>query len=233
MSLDSFASSHYQAHNAARLAHLDSLGLALSGKRVLEVGAGPGDHTGFYLSRGCVMVSTDAREECVRALRSRHPQVMAHIVDMNLPKPRFGEPIGGLFDIVHCYGLLYHLDRPDIAIESMANVCRGMLLLETCVSPGTCADLNPVHEDATDSTQALTGGGCRPTRSWVLIELKRWFPYVYVTRTQPNHPEFPLDWTKPMTNGLTRSVFVASRTPLDEKNLSTDLLDTQSYWRGL
>src|SRR5438045_257276 len=47
-----FLSPAYQSHNIARLQHLDSLGLDLSGKRVLEVGAGVGDHTLFYLYRG-------------------------------------------------------------------------------------------------------------------------------------------------------------------------------------
>ena len=60
-----FSSEHYETHNRARLRHLASLGLELSG-RVLEVGSGPGDHTAFYLERGCSVVSIDARRECLQ-----------------------------------------------------------------------------------------------------------------------------------------------------------------------
>ena len=228
MSLATFAAKSYQEHNRARLAHLETLGLDLCEKRVLEVGAGPGDHTGFYTTRDCEVVSTDARAECIELLRARFPrQVTAHVVDMNHPMPDFGA-----FDIVHCYGLLYHLERPDIAIRSMAAACRGLLLLETCVSMGREPDLNPVLENSQDFSQAFTGCGCRPNRSWVFKELKKSFMFVYLTRTQPKHLEFPLDWTGATTaqfGGLTRSVFVGSRTPLDSRMFSDVLLDRQVH----
>ena len=37
-------------------------GLPLAGRKVLEAGCGPGDHTGFYLERGCSVDAVDARQ---------------------------------------------------------------------------------------------------------------------------------------------------------------------------
>src|SRR5207344_1132901 len=50
-----------EAINRARQQHLASLGLDLAGKNVLEVGAGIGLHTPFFLERGCDVTVTDGR----------------------------------------------------------------------------------------------------------------------------------------------------------------------------
>jgi SAM-dependent methyltransferase len=227
MSLNDFAAKAYQVHNAARLGHLASLGLPLDGKRVLEVGAGPGDHTGFYLERGCTVTSTDARQECVDELQARHPGVEAHVVDMNRMPMKPSERRA--FDVVHCYGLLYHLEDPGTALRALAFACKGILLLETCVSVGDGLHINLVDEAAYDATQSATGHGCRPTREWVFHELQQHFEHVYQTITQPNHPEFPLDWTARSKTALSRAVFVGSREPLDESVFSASLLMHQGH----
>jgi 2-polyprenyl-3-methyl-5-hydroxy-6-metoxy-1,4-benzoquinol methylase len=121
-----FSSEHYQTHNRARLEHLVSLGLPLAG-RVLELGSGPGDHTAFYIERGCSVVATDARDECLAELRTRFPQVEVRRMDLNQPE-ELREL--GLFDIVHCYGLLYHLESPEPVIAEVSGICRRLLLLE-------------------------------------------------------------------------------------------------------
>jgi len=207
-----FSSFHYQRHNSRRLEHLASLGLAIHGSTVLEVGAGIGDHTSFFIDRGCTVVSTDAREKNLRILRARYPDIRVAPLEMDDPDQSFTE----VFDVVHCYGLLYHLKNPDRAIEFMSGRCRGMLLLETCVSFGDEAHLNPCEENVKDPTQAASGHGCRPTRPWVYDNLKKYFAHVYMPVTQPNHEEFPVDWTDvPAAKSLTRAVFVASRERLD------------------
>ena len=70
-SVTSFSGWQYIRHNARRLEHLASLGLPLHGKKVLEVGAGIGDHSSFYLDRGCEMLITEARPENLEILRLR------------------------------------------------------------------------------------------------------------------------------------------------------------------
>lgn len=135
---------------------------------------------------------------------------------------------GQRFDIVYCYGLLYHLERPAEAIRFLAERCGRLLLLSTCVSYGDEVALNPVPEPADSPTQALHGLGCRPSRTWVLGELQAALRYGYVTATQPWHPEFPLDWTTPPAGaGLTRAVFVGSREAIESDLLLDSLSPTQ------
>lgn len=217
----------YQRHNQRRLEHLATLDLALAGKTVLEVGAGIGDHTSFFVDRGCVLTCTDARFDLLQVLSSRYPQVAVAQWDVETPPPPAVNPK----QIVYAYGLLYHTRNPDFVIESLSDLATELLLLETCVSRGSHCATNLVSEDLENPTQALSGTGCRPTRPWVFQRLQDVFPYVYVTRTQPWHEEFPLDWSvgaEVRGETLIRAVFVASRHPLSEGRLSRALVDKQT-----
>jgi FkbM family methyltransferase len=228
--LMNFYSEHYQAHNRARLEHLASLGLRLQHRTVLELGSGPGDHTLFYLQRGCRVSAIDGRSECLEALNRRFPQVAAHCMDLNSGS---GIDALGPFEVAHCYGILYHLERPESLIAALGRVCTDIAVVETCVSLADNAAVTFTPESVSDFTQSLTGTGCRPTRQWLFQELKRWFPHVYVTATQPDHPEFPLDWTADLThNSLVRCVFVASRAPLRSSHLLSALPSRQRRFVG-
>jgi len=225
--LEWFHSDHYLRHNSRRLEHLASLGIPVEGKRVLEVGAGIGDHSSYYLDRGCDVTITEARPENIAILKSRFPDQHVFPLDLDRPTAIPGTP----FDVVHSYGLLYHLQAPEQALQFMSENCSGILFLETCVSFGAEAAVNLVGEPQRDPTQAYSGEGCRPTRSWVFGTLQKLFPNVYVTVTQPNHEEFPLDWNSPekhkTKHGLQRSVFVASREAIQNESLSKTLLNIQ------
>jgi hypothetical protein len=223
--LNHFYSDHYQVHNRARLEHLASLELPVEHRTVLELGSGPGDHTFFYLSRGCRVSAVDARKECLDALNQRYPQVPAYCIDLNQPS---GIDELGPFQVVHCYGILYHLEHPELAIAAIGRVCTEIAIVETCVSPGEGADILFPPEPPEDYTQSVTGRGCRPTRRWVFNELRRWFPHVYVTATQPDHVEFPVDWTACFTGeNLIRCVFVVSRTALENPLLVPEIPSRQ------
>lgn len=157
---------------------------------MIEVGAGIGDHTSFFLDRRCSVISTEGRCVNLRVLRRRYPDVDVRHLDLDEPDPTFLDKA----DIVHCYGTLYHLSRPAEAIEFLAARTTQMLLLETCVSPGLDEEVNFVTEDQGNVSQAVSGWGCRPTRPWVWARLSEQFPNVYATKTQPWHDEFPVDW---------------------------------------
>lgn len=220
IALSNFNSWHYLRHNARRLEHLATLGLPLAGRNVLEVGAGIGDHTHFYIDRGCKVVSTEGRDENFTILRQRYPTLDTYQLDLDDPKPAFRGP----FDVIHCYGVLYHLNTPAEALAFLAPLCREIFLLETCVSFGEDDQLNPCSEKAHDTTQALSGVGCRPTRCWIVNQLKRHFPRVYLPVTQPWHEEFPLDWTAGSTSApFSRAVFVASRYALQNPLLTEEI----------
>jgi len=218
-----FANDWYLRHNQRRQEHLASLRLDVCSKTVLETGAGVGDHTSFFLDRGCRVTITEPRVENLAALRRRYPAEEVVALDLDSPTANFGRT----FDVVYCYGTLYHLSRPAIALEYMARQCAGVLLLETCVSRGDALAENVVAEPAGVPSQAYSGYGCRPTRAWIFAELRRHFQHVYLPLTQPAHPEFPLNWSAVDGGSLTRAVFVASRSALSNPLLVESLPDRQ------
>lgn len=223
-----FSSNHYVRHNEKRLQHLASLGLDLSEKTVLELGAGIGDHTGFFLQRDCEVVSVEARLENLDILKKRYPTVKTYNLDLD----QSNLYLNGLFDVVYCYGLLYHLSKPSEAIEFMAHHCKGLLLLETCISFGEDESVNLCEERIYDPTQSFTGIGCRPTRRWVFSQLKKHFNFVYIPITQPDHEEFPTEWSKVESGDtLSRSVFIGSKFPINN-SLLVDFLPTRQFSLG-
>jgi hypothetical protein len=203
-----FFEARYQMHNIARLSHLNSLNLELNGKKVLELGAGVGDHTLFYLYKGCDVMPIEGRQELCDFIAKRFG-IGAKKIDFEFESEKLTEYSN--YDIVHCYGLLYHLSNPEEFLKYACNT-GNIFLLETCVSTDDAEDpINLVSESLTDATQAISGKGCRPTRKWLFDELSIYYPYVYCSITQPRHEEFPLDLRKKLSNGyLTRAIFIAS-----------------------
>ena len=220
-----FRSNNYLRHNARRLEHLASLQIPVRGMTVLEVGAGIGDHSHYYIDRECKITITEARPDNLEYLKTRFPGYNVQFLDLEHPAPLPNGP----FDIIHCYGLLYHLGNPEETLTYLSQVCAKMLFLETCVSFGDKREINLVKEDENSLTQSYSGKGCRPTRIWLFEKLRELYGFVYVPRTQPNHEEFPLDWTNPEKHGnrLSRAVFIASRERIDNPILSSSLLDHQ------
>ena len=222
-----FLAPNAHAINHARQSHLGSLGLDLKGKKVLEVGAGIGLHTPFFLERGCDVTVTDGRAENVAEIARRLPGVKTAVVDLERDEPI----VLGRFDVIYCYGLLYHLANPQQALGHLAKVCDGQLLLETAVSPGTFDELLMVR-DPDAFNQAVSGIGCRPTRLWVLNRLKELLGHGYIPRTQPDHVDFPSDWVHAPIQTMHRSIFVGSRTPLDLPSLSPSVPGSQPIFKG-
>jgi SAM-dependent methyltransferase len=217
-----FHSEHYLRHNARRLEHLESLRIPVAGKTILDIGAGIGDHLRYYADKGCCVTAMDCREGNLRYLRSHYPDYNIQYLDAeNLTAT------GDKYDVIHCYGLLYHLATPKQAIEHFGQCC-NMLFLEACVSYGGEDRINLVYEDKDDPTQSMSGTGCRPTRAWLMRQLKASFPFVYMPNTQPNHEEFPIDWTAhDKHQGLARAIFIAAKGKIENESLSTELLEKQ------
>ncbi|KPA17094.1 Methyltransferase type 12 domain protein [Candidatus Magnetomorum sp. HK-1] len=223
----SFHSNEYLRINARRLEHLASLKISVEGMTVLEVGAGIGDHSHYYIDRGCRITITEARTESLQLLKKRYPNCDIQFLDLDAPSPIEGSP----FDVVHCYGLLYHLSKPKQALSFLSQHTGKILFLETCVSHGDKSQINLIEEWQSDPLQSFNGIGCRPTRTWLFKELNDLFEYVYVPKNQPRHEQFPVDWTiaakQQEDDRLYRSVFIASREPLENEVLSSILLSQQ------
>lgn len=206
--------------NHARLMHLASLDLPLDGRTVLEVGAGVGHLTAFLVDRGCLVVATEARSENVAELHRRLPAVDAREADVEESLHHLGG-----FEVVFCYGLLYHLESPVRALRNMAAVCDDLLLIETMVSDSHLPVLR--LEDETKSVnQALRGLAHRPSPSYLATALNRvGFDHVYAATDPPDHPDYRFSWLGNMDTArdgsLLRGVFVASRRPIRRRGLTS------------
>ena len=208
--LECFETPEAAAINKARLDHLAGLRLRVDGRSVLEVGAGVGHLSRFFLERGCQLVTTEARPENVAELQRRYPDVRSEVADVEDSLAALGR-----FDVVFCYGLLYHLESPVRALRNMADVCDDLLLIETvvCDSPLPIARLD---DETLTVSQALRGLAHRPSASYLALALNRiGFEYIYATAQRPEYPDYI--WT-PSGDGacfrdghLLRGVFVAAR----------------------
>jgi FkbM family methyltransferase len=219
--------------NARRLEHLASLDLPLSGRDVLEVGAGVGDLTSFFLDRGCSVTAIEPRPENLAYFAAQYDE--AGFWPANRLRILRGDAwrlaVHGEVaphPVLFCYGLLYHLDRPLDALREMAASCTDLLVLETRVSYASDERLEIEEEDAAHPTNAVFGRGCEPSRRWVYARLSELFSHVYMPLTQPAHPQFHLDWRRPEPPpGRHRAIFVASRRELENSVLHPGVPDLQ------
>jgi hypothetical protein len=219
-----FLSTHYIRHNARRLEHLAALRLPLMNRSVVEFGAGVGDHTSFYLDRGCTVLATDARDQNLDLLTKRlsnHPhreRVQTKILNVEIDFD-----LGQVFDVVHCYGLLYHVANGDQVIASMAKHCKELLLLETKTNPDLGSGAMYGQEESEETYHSFSGTNFRPTREWLHSELKKHFEYVYWPVAQPSHEEFARDFNdlSEVPDGWPRAIVIASKVPLDVDSLVT------------
>lgn len=231
--IQSFLNPHYQQHNVARLQHLESLKLDLDYKTVFEFGAGIGDHSLFYLYKNCRVIASDGRPELVEFIK-RRLNIETTVLDAETQFSKIS--LMPKVDIIHCYGFLYHISNPLEYIQAIKEKC-DLFLLETCVSsdekePGPYI----VDEVQAHLSQATSGKGCRPSRLWIDKVLKNNFKHVYYPKTQPKHPEFKTDWTKPLVDAGTnylRCVFIASNTPIQNDKLSETLPKVYVPWGNL
>jgi SAM-dependent methyltransferase len=208
--VESFDTEGARAINEARLAHLASLGLPLEGRRVLDVGGGPGHLAQFFVDRGCSVISTDARQENIDRMRDLYPALEGHVADVEEDDlAQFGH-----FDVVFCYGLLYHLENPVRALRNIVGVCGDLLLLETMVCDSSAAVIR-VEDEYLSANQALRGIAHRPSSSWIAMVLDRLgFHHVYAARTPPDHPDYVFERRDNLDTArdghLLRGIFVAS-----------------------
>ena len=219
-----FQSDLYVRHNARRLEHLAALHLDLAGKTVLELGAGIGDHSIFYLDRGCAVTAIEPRAGNIEVLHNRMREFpdawnpsRLRVIQADVERLDNIDALG-TFDVVHCYGLLYHLNDPVHVLRMAAARCRGIFLLETKVR----LDHHPssITEDRENPTNSVQGPVTLLTREELLARLAEQFVHVYVPTLPVWHEQFPTAWDSvPADRWPIRAVVVCAREPLTSSSL--------------
>ena len=205
--------------NSARLTHLAALDLPVAGKRVLDLGCGVGHFSQYYLGRGASYFGIDGRQVNITRMKELYPNLNGAVADVQTDALR----AFGTFDIVHCYGLLYHLDSPIAAVRNMRSAGAKLIICETMV----CDSIDPLlvlADENKSPNQALYGVGCRPSPTYVVMALSRvGFRHVYLADPPPSHPDFNFAWRNDRAtrrgDANLRCVFVASDTELRKSGL--------------
>lgn len=105
----------------------------VAGKRVVDLGCLEGGYAVGLARAGFDVLGIEVRqsnfENCQRVKAGTHLPNLTFACDdvRNLGKY-------GVFDVVFCCGLLYHLDEPRKFIELMAKACRRVAIIDTHVA---------------------------------------------------------------------------------------------------
>jgi 2-polyprenyl-3-methyl-5-hydroxy-6-metoxy-1,4-benzoquinol methylase len=199
--------------NNAEIEHLKLLNLNLNGKSTFEVGCGGrGDITNYLVQNGAKVTLNDAREENIKILlKTYNLNLNYNTQDLNHENYNINEK----FDIIINYGVMYHLQFPEIAIKNLSNLCNEYMILCSVTNGTDSVDKNIVGESSAVN-QAIDNIGSRPGRQFFINELKKNFKIVYTPTILPNYIDFPSSF--PSNNGFNRVIFIGSHINLDNNS---------------
>jgi SAM-dependent methyltransferase len=185
-----FDMSHYQSLNPACAAVtkdlLSQFRERLGLQTVIDVGCGLGYFSGFLHSLGFQVTAVDGRGENVEKARQRFSQISFHTINAEDPTIRDL----GRFDIVLCFGLLYHLENPFLAIRHLHAMASKLLLVESVILPGSEPTMGLVNEGPRED-QGLNHIAFYPTESCLVkLMYQAGFPNVYRFDKMPDHPAY-------------------------------------------
>ncbi len=202
-----FDQQHYELLNRARGDVVRSLLGELKGplglRTAIDVGCGLGYFSGFLKSLGFDVTAVDGRQQNVDEAQRRNPDIRFLRFDAeDLAMQSLGK-----FDLVFCFGLLYHLENPMLAIRQLEQMTGKLLLVEAVISPGDEPTMALI-EESPDEDQGLNHIAFYPTEACLLKMFYRaGFPHAYTFSVQPDHPDYSGQHRKPRI----RTVLAASR----------------------
>jgi tRNA (mo5U34)-methyltransferase len=193
-------------------------------RSALDVGCGVGYFSSLLQDLGLQVTASDARAENIAEARSRFPGIDFHVADAE--DPSLAEL--GTFDLVLCFGLLYHLENPMRAVRNLRAVTGKLLLLE-----GMAVDDDQpfflLLDEPEGEDQSLRAVSCYPSEgAMIKMAYRAGFPHVYRFRELPNHEDFRA------ATGRTRArtVIAASLLPLTSPliEIAPEPKPSRDYW---
>jgi SAM-dependent methyltransferase len=217
---------HYELLNQSRgevvRRLLDELGSTLGLTTALDIGCGVGYFSGYLASLGLKVTAVDGRQQNVEEARRRNPTISVHCYNAEDPEIRSL----GTFDLVFCFGLLYHLENPLLAIRFLQAMTRKLLLVESVVFPGNEPIMALIDEEMHDD-QGLNHVAFYPTEACLAKMLYRsGFSTVYRPIQDPQHAEY---YTRRGSRRV-RAVLAATQAPIASHQM-TPVAETASQIR--
>jgi FkbM family methyltransferase len=152
----------------------------------LDAGCGLGFFSQTLQECGLKVHAFDGRDENITEGRRRFPQVMfetGDIQDANITRL-------GKFDMVLCFGLLYHLESTLLAIRHLHALTEKVLLLESMCIPEEEPRML-LREEPSVEDQSLTDVAFYPSEGCFAKMLYRaGFSHVYRVAKMPEHDDF-------------------------------------------
>jgi FkbM family methyltransferase len=159
-----------------------ALGLATA----LDAGCGIGFFAQILQECGLSVGAFDGRMENILEARKRFPGIPFEQGDIEAP----GILALGKFDLTLCFGLLYHLENPMLAIRHLRALTSKGLLLESMCIPGNSAGM-VWREEPAAADQSLTDIALYPSEACLVKMLYRaGFAAVYRVAELPDHDDF-------------------------------------------
>jgi hypothetical protein len=149
------------------------------------------------------VLAIDGREQNVQEAQRRNPTIRA--VHYNAEDACLKTL--GTFDLVFCFGLLYHLENPLLAIRNLEAITGKVFLAEGVIYPGETPTMGLVDEGHSDD-QGLNHLAFYPTDACLQKMLYcAGFGFVYRLALMPQHPDYQGRLDAPRV----RTILVASR----------------------
>jgi FkbM family methyltransferase len=180
-----------------------ALGLATA----VDVGCGVGFFSQMLRECGLQVRGFDGRSQNVAEARARFPDIPFAQGDIENTAIRDAAK----FDLVLCFGLLYHLENPLLAMRNLRALSGKCLLLESMCLPAERAETLLREEPRLDN-QSLTDVAFYPSEAALVKMMYRaGFHVVYRLVSLPDHDDF----RETATHKRRRTMLLASRFPVD------------------
>jgi FkbM family methyltransferase len=190
LKLTAFDTRHYldliRARGATIRRVVRALKPALGLRSAVDAGCGVGFFAQTLAELGLETRGFDGRFENVVEARKRFPKIAFERGDIES-----AEIVGlGTFDLVLCFGLLYHLESPMRAIRHLRALTGKGLLIESMCVPGDDARMT-LREEPSQQDQSLTDMAFYPSELCLVKMLYRaGFAHVYRVARLPEHDDF-------------------------------------------